>query len=62
MNTFDALKTYNLNNLDPRGGIIVYSVHWRPRAGDPHPEFPGEKISILAYLTTNGKGPLLYNL
>jgi hypothetical protein len=39
--------------LDPSGGVLVVTTYWRPRSGDPNPEQPGEKLSILSYLPTN---------
>lgn len=53
MNIFDALAGPDLSSLDPSGGVLVITTYWRPRSGDPNPEQPGEKLSILSYLPTN---------
>jgi hypothetical protein len=47
--------TYNLCQFDPNGGVLVLTTYWRPQAGDPHPEQPGEKLSILRYLPTEAQ-------
>jgi hypothetical protein len=38
--------------LDPNRGVLVHTVCWRPRPGDPNPEFPGEKAHITTYHLT----------
>lgn len=53
MDMFDALAGSDLRTLDPSGGVLVITTYWRPRAGDPNPEQPGEKLSILSYLPTD---------
>lgn len=53
MDMFDALAGSDLRSLDPSGGVLVITTYWRPRAGDPNPEQPGEKLSILSYLPTD---------
>ena len=52
MDMFDALAGPDPRSLDPSGGVLVITTYWRPRAGDPNPEQPGEKLSILSYLPT----------
>ena len=52
MDLFDALAGPDLRSLDPSGGVLVVTTYWRPRSGDPNPEQPGEKLSILSYLPT----------
>ncbi len=47
--------TYDLRQFDPNGGVLVLTTYWRPQAGDPHPEQPGEKLSILSYLPTEAQ-------
>lgn len=37
-------------NLDPDGGFLCHSVHWRPNPNDPDPEMPGQKLSMISYL------------
>ena len=53
MDMLDALPGSDLRSLDPSGGVLVITTYWRPRAGDPNPEQPGEKLSILSYLPTD---------
>ncbi len=53
MDIFDTLAGPDLRSLDPSGGVLVVTTYWRPRAGDPNPEQPGEKLSILSYLPTD---------
>jgi len=53
MDMFDALAGSDLHSLDPSGGVVVVTTYWRPRSGDPNPERPGEKLSILSYLPTD---------
>jgi len=53
MDMFDALAGSDLRVLDPSEGVVVITTYWRPRSGDPNPEQPGEKLSILSYLPTN---------
>src|SRR5947209_10724816 len=53
MDAFDALAGPDLHSLDPSGGVLVVTTYWRPRSGDPNPEQPGEKLSILSYLPTD---------
>jgi hypothetical protein len=53
MDMFDALTGSDLRSLDPSAGVLVITTYWRPRAGDPNPEQPGEKLSILSYLPTD---------
>ena len=52
MDVFNAPADIDLRHLDPYGGVLVSTTYWRPRPGDPHPEQPGEKVSILSYLPT----------
>jgi SEC-C motif len=53
MDMFDARACSDLRSLDQSGGVLVITTYWRPRAGDPNPEQPGEKLSILSYLPTD---------
>jgi hypothetical protein len=47
----------DIRRLDPDGGVLVHTTCWRPRPGDPNPEQPGERVSIMlerqAYPTLN---------
>jgi len=43
----------DIHRLDPNGGVLVYTTCWRPRPGDPDPEQPGEKATILIYHPTD---------
>ncbi len=45
----------DISRLDPNGGVLVSATYWRPREGDPDPEHPGEKISMVSYLPTDAK-------
>lgn len=47
---FETLAEPDLRALDPKGGVLVVATYWRPQAGDPNPEQPGEKLSALSYL------------
>ena len=49
MKMFD---TYDLRSFDPNGGVLVLTTYWRPRAEDPDPDYPGEKLSAVSYLPT----------
>jgi hypothetical protein len=42
----------NIVHLDPNGGVLVHTTCWRPRPGDPNPEQPGERVSIMSYHPT----------
>jgi SEC-C motif len=53
MDMFDVLADSDLRSLDPSGGVLFITTYWRPRSGDPNPEKPGEKLSILSYLPTD---------
>jgi hypothetical protein len=37
---------HDINNLDPNGGVLSRMTCWRPRPGDPDPEYPGEKVFL----------------
>ncbi len=54
----DMFDTYELRQFDPNGGVLVFTTHWRPRAGDPHPEQPGER-SGHRHRTRGGRGRAL---
>lgn len=47
---FEAFAGFDMRSLDPNAGVLVVTIYWRPRAGDPNPEQPGEKLSALSYL------------
>lgn len=49
------IHLFDISRLDPNGGVLVSATYWRPRADDPNPEHPGEKISIMSYLPTGAK-------
>jgi SEC-C motif-containing protein len=49
----DTNLVVDIGGLDPNGGVLVSTTYWRPRPGDPNPEQPGEKLSILSYLPTD---------
>jgi hypothetical protein len=51
----DIYLVDDVRRLDPNGGVLVSTTCWRPRPGDPNPEQPGEKISIVSYLPTNAE-------
>jgi len=36
--------------IDPDGGFLCLSSHWRPKPGDPNPQRPGEKLSMSSYI------------
>lgn len=47
----------DIRRLDPDGGVLVHMTCWRPRPGDPNPEFPGEKVFIMTYHPTDAQAP-----
>lgn len=49
----DRYSVVDLRSLDPNGGVLVHTTYWRPRLGDPNPEQPGEKVSIMSYHPTD---------
>jgi hypothetical protein len=51
----DPYLVDDIRHLDPNGGVLVSTTCWRPRPGDPNPEQPGEKISIVSYLPTHAE-------
>src|SRR5258707_14083900 len=48
----DMPLVHDLNNLDPNGGVLSRMLCWRPRLGDPDPEYPGEKVFLTSYMPT----------
>ena len=46
---------HDINNLDPNGGVLSHMTCWRPRPGDPDPEYPGEKVFLTSYLPTGAE-------
>jgi hypothetical protein len=47
MDMMPRLLPNELNELiDPDGGFLCLSSHWRPKPGDPDPEMPGEKMPV----------------
>ncbi len=44
-------------HLDPNGGVLVHTTCWRPQPGDPNPEQPGERVSIMSYHPTGTEDP-----
>jgi hypothetical protein len=51
MDMMPRLLPNELNELiDPDGGFLCLSSHWRPKPGDPDPEMPGEKMSMASYI------------
>ena len=46
---------HDINNLDPNGGVLSRMTCWRPRSGDPDPEYPGEKVFLTSYLPTDAE-------
>jgi hypothetical protein len=45
--------------IDPDGGFLCLTSHWRPNPRDPDPEMPGEKISMSSYLPCSPSAPCL---
>src|SRR2546421_9576256 len=50
-----GIDLVDISRLDPNGGVLVSATYWRPREGDPDPEHPGEKISMVSYLPKDAK-------
>ncbi len=44
-------STYNAS-IDPNGGFLCVSMHWRPEPGAVDPEMPGQKMSLALYMPT----------
>src|SRR5579864_7798319 len=57
MNAFNTPGIMDLNALDPKGGVLVSTVYWRPQPKDPDPEQPGAKVSMVSYLPTKTNDP-----
>jgi hypothetical protein len=36
--------------IDPDGGFLCLSSHWRPKPDDPDPDMPGEKLSMSSFI------------
>jgi hypothetical protein len=45
--------------IDPNGGFLCVSVHWRPEPSAPDPEMPGQKMSIASYVRAEADEPCL---
>ena len=48
---------HDIDNLDPNGGVLSHMACWRPRPGDPDPEYPGEKVFLTSYIPTDAEDP-----
>jgi hypothetical protein len=54
MDMMPRLLPNELNELiDPDGGFLCLTSHWRPKAGAPNPEMPGEKLSMSSYIPSS---------
>ncbi len=40
----------DLSRVDPDGGFLCLSTHWRANPADPDPDMPGQKQSMLTYI------------
>jgi SEC-C motif len=45
--------------INPNGGFLCLSMHWRPEPSAPDPEIPGQKLSMASYLPTAPDAPCL---
>lgn len=36
--------------IDPDGGFLGMTMHWRPNPEDPDPDMPGQKLSMSSYI------------
>ncbi len=36
--------------IDPDGGFLCLTIHWRPNPDDPDPDMPGHKLSMSSYI------------
>ncbi len=52
MSFLDTLKSIELQDLDPDGGVLSLSVSWKPQPEDPLPDFPGQKLFTVLYIPT----------
>jgi hypothetical protein len=43
--------------INPYGGFLCLSAHWRPKPGDPDPERPGEKMEMVSSQSSTRKRP-----
>jgi SEC-C motif len=54
MDMMPPLLPDELNALvDPDGGFLCLTCHWRPKLGAPDPEMPGEKLSMSSYIPSS---------
>ncbi len=53
----DMPLVHDLNTLDPNGGVLAHMTCWRPRPGDPDPEYPGEKVFLTSYIPRDAEDP-----
>ena len=44
------MRTFDISKLDPDGGLLCFSVHWRPNPEAPDPDRPGHKLSMISYI------------
>jgi hypothetical protein len=49
MNMFEMPETYK-GPIDFDGGFLCFETYWRPQAGAPDPEAPGEKLRMSSYI------------
>lgn len=54
-----SLPTPLSGPIDPNGGFLCMTVHWRPSFGAPDLEMPGEKLSMSLYLRHSPAAPCL---
>ena len=40
----------DLSKLDPNGGLLCFSTHWRPNPDDLDPDRPGQKLVMISYI------------
>jgi hypothetical protein len=45
--------------IDPDGGFLCMTTHWRPNPQDPDPEMPGQKMSMSSYIPVLPTQPCL---
>lgn len=41
--------------IDPDGGFLAVTTHWRPNPEDPDPDMPGQKMTMTSYIPVSPK-------
>jgi len=52
-------KELEVGIIDPKAGLMSLEVYWRPKATDPDPMMPGEKLSMIIFRRCTPDDPCL---